>query len=829
MDKSQQLGFNSLAHTLPQPNPNTPVRELLPMISHVMPAQEQTIRAEEFRGYIIGMYDQNQQTYLNLILNIVAHNGGNNTAYTEALTNYLNYCTSLKASFNQLYGRDGNVHLLLAKAAIYRTVDAKAQFRFWLQNMQNDVNLINWINNENASIRNNQVMAQVTEITKQALAKRQSAMGGIGFGTGMGQTNTQQQMSNSNVMMSPSVTNQASGMLQVTPTQTQPSSGSLQITPAQPQQTQVTPNNMTTEPVKAKPITRREGHRLFCDVNSADFDALRNGQYGVLGGWAINPEAKYFQDEDYTKFDKFRWVSKYGVFTNATRFIPRTYESYDKLLDELDDLETNEQNDLFIEEPELDPEDPNSNGYLEYLNLIEAQAKRRRERSMDAAFGIFMGVQDVLTVGTNPWALPVSIYAAAETIFGEDVLDLIQDSVHVATINNREYLLIDSSDYFANGIVRSKRELYKHSWVKRDNVSAEGHYYIINHYVEDFDGKPVIEDFYDMETYMNPDKYQIVEPGTTFQMDSDDGAEGITDVTTKPQLRLRESGLTMVTGNPVELAEAMRTDASLTRAGEWSHSILEGKFKQPSFLLTVGKKDVAIFDQLQKDIKDQTIQTIRGLGDWLIAKKEAKELTLRMERVLDSRITKELNVIFNDMLGFTGLIIEHSFMGEYAELLDMLKDESTPAMVEAQLKRAEYLLIQRALLEVNLNDTRNKQLKDYYIATSPYTFKNEKGVNTMVLNSDHSIPVDKSLHAFCDTVRVYALPMTIDELGLNPHGELTTMPWTNLPEELLNEVKKNFIGAFNMEKVVLVTKDNYSLTVNGTRDESIAGSISILV
>lgn len=854
MDKSQQFGFDSKANQVPPANMQAQPRELLPMISQVIPPAEQTLRAEEFRSFIINMYTP-QATYLNLVLNIVTANGCNNYTYQEALTNYLQYCASFKMSFQNDYGRNAELHSLLVRAAMFRTVDVKNQFKFWVGNHQNDTALMGWVNQENQNIRGSQFVVQITATTKASVDKRQQASG-MGFGGGMGNgssNNLMGQPQNGGMM---NVNNQMGGMTQQQPMMNQAPSNQMggmvqnntmgmtqapqnntmgmgsAITPAQP--VQQAPNVMsspTVQPVTpepTRPMIRRDGHRLFLDTGHPETATLIEAQLDILGGWAINPKASGYAESDFTKFTKYNWVTKYGSINESTRIVKIALGRLDNTINELGKENEEELTQLLNVEVELDFDDANSPGYWRYVELLKKQDNRMLEAKRLGYAGIYLGTEDICTIDTKPWGANASIGGGLDKLFTEDIVTLLEPHLHVTVINSREYYLIDSSDPFINTLVTHARTKTGTKWSNPDNTSQVGHYYLINCYVEADSMEPHIEDFYDRNEHMDPSKYALHDSKPKFTEDNLEGGEPL-EIDVTPRLRLRDMEMTVVGNTPVELAETMRTDAALNRTGDWHSGILVGKTKQPTYVVTVSKNDKSLFNSLQKEITDGTLNTLSGLGVWLNDQKARNNLTLRMERLLDSRITKELNILFNEVLAFGGMIIEDSFMGEYEELIEIINDSSTPGFVEALYRQSEVIILQRLLLSTSLRDSKNKDLVDYYKATSPYNFTTKNKVDTFKIGSGPEIVVGEVVNALVETTRVYAVPLTIYELGLNPHAGQVRAPWTILPTVFLDEIKRNFVSPCSFERVSIVTKDNYTLTVSGTNDEMLLGTVSVAV
>ncbi|AFI55321.1 hypothetical protein TSMG0038 [Halocynthia phage JM-2012] len=767
------------------------------------------------------------------------------------------YCASFKKKFPQDFAGNVAAHTLLAKVAIFRVDDIKNQFKFWMNSGNQEV--IGWVQQENSQIKNDGFVNTITELTKAAIAKRTQNTG-MGFSTGMGgQPQSGMGMPNQSMGMGMQQSTgmgmqQSTGMGMGMQQQSSGMQASNSAADSMGLNTQpvIKPNTMTSMSPEAvvptpapvqevKPTTtiqsdvKVEGNRLIGDTNNPQFSELLKRQFDKVGGWEVNP-TEGFDKSDVLDVKSFRWNSKYGVLTQENKVMPCTYNQLDEYIDKIEQHFDNQLEKLQESYPKLDVNDASSEGFMAYSQLVNKYTRAKNDELSQREFGSMTGSDTVVAIGTKPWMLNISILDAAMEIFGERTLTLIEEDTYIVVINNREYILLDSSDAFTNTLVASKRSTYRNNWSRADNRSVKGHYYLINHYLTDVDGGPVIEDFYIGEEGMNPENYHLEENSPSFKTDviDEDGNVATEALVVNPtdKFVVRDLELSLMHYTPIQVAEALRTEAANKRIGEWGRSILKGSTSQFNYHLATSKKDRQLLTELNELLDKGDLRTVMDLGDWLVSKREEGVLTLRTERFIDGTVMKELNTVFNDVLMFEGLIIDVSFIDEYVELIEYLQSENTPNNIKVLFAKMEYFILRKVLLPQSINPVTEqaKSIIKHYNTVTPYKVTNSKdGGNIRLEEGADPLKLVDVLLPYKETTVVYALPSSMQELGLNPHAGTLSVPWTVLNADLLDEIKKHFTAAYTLETIVLVTTDNYVVRVSGSSDEMLSGTLSIVV
>lgn len=835
MDKSHQYGFSNKAFQI-QVNGNPQPREIAPIVSTALTPQEQAILFERFKQFIQGMYTANE-SYSNLLLNMVADQNCNNQNFSTAVTTYLTFCATLKKMSPNDFAQNTQLHQMLAKVALYRVPEVTEQQRFWLQSGNAEVT--NWLNQEINTIKSNTSITQISEATKAVLAKKQASSGiGFGGGSGMGMPNSGMNagmgMPNNSGMGMPS--NSGMGMNQQTNSLADTMGLSNNKNTQQTTMQQAPAPQPQSTPTPTKQTTYTDGHRLYGDESDASYLKLLPKQPNVIGGWAVNPQEPY-DVSDVTKFDKFTWSTKYGLINQNATAKQITLADMGNLVEKHETTCENITAELLIKYPDLDTLNKDSEGYDEWVTSVVDYERDGIKAIRDAELGLFLGTSDICGIGTKPWGMPISILDAALEIFGEKTLDFIEDSLKIVHLFGREYIIIDSSDPVANEIVVSRRTTqYRNRRSKCDNRSVKGHYYLINHYASDVGDSPVIEDFYEGDKIVNPDNYELTDHskvGLKQDHIGEDGKVEVKDVELPaskfplidPQLKTDNIGL-------IETAELVRSECARKRHGEWGNGVIHTFNQQYSFHYNISKKDKAFFADLIKLITDGAIKTLTDLGDYLLEQREAGNLTLNAERFIDGRLMKELNILFNDVLMFEGLIIDNSFIDEYVELIEFVDASDTPSNIKKLFGEREAAILE-LLVPFDLDGVHadvKKQLLAIHKESSPYRVTtNQSGGNIYFDEASEPHKVTETTMIFQEATSVYVLPNTMMELGLNPHGGILSVPWSVLDPELVELLRLDVGSAAGSYQVALVTKDNYAIRVSGTKDDLLTGTLSILV
>ena len=560
--------------------------------------------------------------------------------------------------------------------------------------------------------------------------------------------------------------------------------------------------------------------------NTEDLSKLIERNLNIEGGWAVNYELGVWVESDYTKFNNWRWDSFMGCITTSDDVEAASFSDFKALLDkrgrEIKNLRE------FIKED--NDEDINIDMSPEYLAGFVEITNRYNDDIREAYHGMLLG-EVVLNTETRPW-----FYANNQTsteLLNSIIPDYIQDNleddeVQVVLINNREYYLIDSRNVSTNLMVVSRRRKldsckYRHP----DNRSAKGHYYLLNPYA--FNGinigQPIIEDFYDLEEFMiDPMKYNFTPATTagTFTDELDSSLDLSFTGTPVASLKTREENLAFVDMDPISVAERVRDYYHVNRHQEWDSAVLLGtKLTLNDWVLTATSKDRSFWKDLQDAIKVKAIHDTLSLGDFLAGQIENAQISDRMIRVMDGKLCKAYNNLFNDVLNYDTVVIEDSFMEEYKDLNDIVNEVGTPTVVRAIFVEGVDRIIKNVL-------TESKMVKrDIEAFTKQTQFEVKDG--KLTVTKDCKGDVTDMVHNVKREVSVVVLPMTADKLNINTYANQNTITWNSLPNELHDALRKNFeLSSKGITDTVLVTSDNYVLSVQGCSNELAGGSITTL-
>lgn len=530
-----------------------------------------------------------------------------------------------------------------------------------------------------------------------------------------------------------------------------------------------------------------------------------------------------YEDDELT-FRFWRWCGSFGRYTNKSVINPTTKEDFLKIIKAREarvwELIEKFEGDRFVKGQA-------NYGSPEHLKAFNIASNEFTPAANRALLGTMIDGDNIIGVNTVPFGAAdgFSVRDMMDKLFPGDLWDQIEDAVHPIVLFGREYLIIDSTNEIAHKRVQFLREEADHfALCHRDNTSAKGHYYLINPQPQlaAIQQPYVIDDFYDVEEHMiNPNRYCFTPASVGFKDDLEDpNADAEILGASDPALKMNNHALTFRNVEPIAAANSIRDYYHVNRYHEWDNKVLSGsKIENNEFILTPTQKDRTFWKKLQDALKDGTITDTVTLGDFLAAEREEGNITERLIRTVESRLSKEYNSLLNDTLN-DKLIIENSFIDEYMDLIDIINSPETPALVRSVFHDNERFMLECLRTEEKLTE----EAIDEFSRQSCYNVIE----GNVILTANNQQPVTKVVHHVKRTSSIVVLPITAEGLGVNPYSKDSVISWNSIPDELYTALKETIEKGKHLDRVILVTSDDYVLTVNGCKSELACGSITPL-
>ena len=555
-------------------------------------------------------------------------------------------------------------------------------------------------------------------------------------------------------------------------------------------------------------MTHADGSIEVSPVLAYDSGVLRQKLALNVGGWRVNVQPASYADSDFDTVNSFRWSMRNSVVTNKTDVIPCSLVDVYKKVEAYKEYCANK--------PGTD---------AEFLAVHNAYAS-----TIDAMLlGMFTGTSAACTLETRPWwILETSAREALDKVIPADTIESLlgYDDLRVVRLFNREYFMVDSREHKVNEwMVARRKEIDPQPNTVVDNVSAIGHYYLINPYASIMDGGFVaIEDFYNTEEFdMNMDKYHTL---ATAGMKNDvlDGEVADEIIGAEPaKLKVITIPNVYTDVTPVGAAERIRDHVALTaNIKDKENAVIHGgTLITNNWLLTTDKESNKGLIALQKAIADKSINDTETLGSFLDTLRDDIEGTdIRFLSWIEARLCKAYNEMFNSNLNFNSLLIEHSFIDEHLELVAIIDDIDTPEIMRVMFNSGVAHILKHLVEESPLSTEDVEQFN----SQSRYKIVSD------------ALQVGSVRHLVKDTVHlvktrnhIMVVPQTAHELHLDPHV-VGAVAWAVLPEEVSDMLTTYYeyeAKATRQTELLMVTKDNYVFKITNGSGPLIGGTISV--